>query len=563
MISSRARGVLRLNALCLRHVSLPLASRPELGASSLLNYGTSRSLASRVDRGARPPKEYDIVDILQDGIPSTVSPELDEDVLSLVREDSAARQELGLDVASEVQNEKLDSKEDADYFDPNEVDEEELNLERELRKAEEELGFEDEVPTSKRADDSSEQNSAALELQLDAYEREIRSEIERLPASFRRLARRELNYDDASQASSDDPLAAIRDATTEGEGPEAKDSEDEADSEDIPPKLRAMKAHLQSTGERDPILAEMMKMSPLYGPSSGGAAGKQKPPVQAGDSIPVTRGLSKAAQRRRRAAEARAASMAAEAQSFPGAPPLSLRGRGAPAAGVDSEDLFSATAEEAPGGGVRPVRSLRGIPAHAAAPAPSASAAGSSPFMFACAALGIDPYNVTPASLGVAALPGESPAEAAEAWEDALAAVDLEEEGGGLPAHCPRTGALLTDRQRRGYALARAALAYFPISSGSPAGSAGSGSSHPKDQRRRSPGGGSDGPRVQPAPVAVPWERLTGRGLSVEGVLRAAKLGPEDLDSERGGTDDDHIRTRIRDTLIAIAATPHSPTHKK
>jgi hypothetical protein len=60
---------------------------------------------------------------------------------------------------------------------------------------------------------------------------------------------------------------------------------------------------------------------------------------------------------------------------------------------------------------------------------------------------------VTPASLGLFPPAGDERA-AAKAWEDALATVDMEEEGGGIPAHSPRTGALLTDRQRRAYALA-------------------------------------------------------------------------------------------------------------
>ena len=261
---------------------------------------------------------------------------------------------------------------------------------------------------------------------------------------------------------------------------------------------------------------------------------------EGGSSIPQH--VSKAALRRKRAAVARAASFsdmqamlqmgpvsatgsskhgAAEAAHSPPSPFLGRSGR------PDGEPLYNAVAEEAPGGGVRPKRSE--APTAAASPLASSPTAAS-PFSLACAALGIDPYAVTPAALGIAPAPSagdgaeddeDAAAAAEDAWEDALAAVDLEEEGGGLPAHCPRTGRLLTDRQRRGYALARAALAFFPI----------------------------DDP-------AISWVSLSGKGLTVEAVLQAAGLDTEDLGARDAAGENTQVavRLKVRAALLRIAA---------
>lgn len=158
-----------------------------------------------------------------------------------------------------------------------------------------------------------------------------------------------------------------------------------------------------------------------------------------------------------------------------------------------------------------------------------------------CTALGIDPYNVTPTALGVGS---SSPALAAavrRAWEVALAEVDMEEEGAGLPSHHSRTGELLTDRQRRGFALLKAALAYFP-----------------QDAEAVAEGGEK---AKEAATGLLLWQRLSGRGLTVEGVLRAAGLSAADLGGAGGAEEEEEdeegdalIRQRIRAVLLAEAA---------
>jgi hypothetical protein len=221
--------------------------------------------------------------------------------------------------------------------------------------------------------------------------------------------------------------------------------------------------------------------------------------------------------------------------------------------------------QSGPGGG----RSASAAQPSPSSPSPSSSSSPSSlplsTLHAMCTALGIDPYNVTPDALGVGGGSGgggwDSEEEGEEedversrrkkgkrhhpAWEAALAAVDLEEEGGSLPAHHARTGALLTDRQRRGLALARAVLSYFPRGGSDDDGSEGAAR------------GGSGG--------AFSWHELSGRGLTVESVLRAAGLTPADLgegggdgddeeEDEEGGAVDARIRARIRAVLVAEAA---------
>lgn len=272
---------------------------------------------------------------------------------------------------------------------------------------------------------------------------------------------------------------------------------------------------------------------------------QQRPRRRAGAADPdaprPTPGLSKAAQRRRRASDERARLLAERRASlgledgarppFSSAASSAWRGAGTPSdwPAADDDGMVTMVAEAAPDGGVRPAAAAppAGRPPSAAAASASSrpDPASASPFSLACAALGIDPYAVTPTSLGLSAPPGDAAgaAEAAEAWEDALAAVDMEEEGGGVPAHSPRTGALLTDRQRRAYALARAALSFFPADD-----------------------------------AAFPWAALSGRGLSVEGVLQGAGLQPEDLGGGGGddggdGVDEAEVRKRIRAALLAEA----------
>ena len=136
-------------------------------------------------------------------------------------------------------------------------------------------------------------------------------------------------------------------------------------------------------------------------------------------------------------------------------------------------------------------------------------------FLAAAPALGIDPFAITPASLG---LGGMRDVEAA--WAEALDDVDLEAEGGGLDATDGK-GRMLTVRQRRAMAVARGLLAYLPRHRGGGSGGGGGGS-RPRD-------GGRGGGAVAADEVSVDWRRFAGLGITLEGLLERAGLGEHEL----------------------------------
>ena len=142
-------------------------------------------------------------------------------------------------------------------------------------------------------------------------------------------------------------------------------------------------------------------------------------------------------------------------------------------------------------------------------------------FFAASSALGIDPYAIDPAALGLG-----SEADVAASWAEALEDVDLEVEGPSIDATDAR-GRVLTSQQRRAMVVARGLLAYLPPQVAASASAS---------ERAR---GGSDG-------VAVDWRAYVGLGVTLEGLLARAGLTETQLMTRRAAD----VQRAIRRALM-------------